>query len=87
MYFHDDDNCHFCKSFSEVWREVVNSHGQSFKKIKLNVKSPENAAYVEKFNIKSWPTVIVYKNNTFRDLGLVSKLNPQELWDLIQKNL
>jgi thiol-disulfide isomerase/thioredoxin len=86
LYF-SSDNCPYCIDFNPVWQQIRQDHDSEFLKMKFNVNSSENKEFLNRFGVKQWPTIIIFKKGKTIDLGAVSRLNPDELWNKVKTNL
>ncbi len=67
--------CGPCKLFSNIFKDVFNIYVNKIKFIKINID--KNNIVINKYNITSVPTLILFKNGILlsKKIGLLSKLD------------
>lgn len=65
MYFVYADWCGYCKRFKDDWKRLVDigKKSKNFSTVELDVDDDRNNAFIEKFEISSFPTLMVFKDN------------------------
>jgi|ERR1035437_149684 thioredoxin 1 len=76
--------CSPCKIQSPILNEVANELGDRIRVIKIDVD--QNSEIASRYNIKSVPTLIMFKNGKqiWRQSGVVSK---KQLYNLLTQNI
>lgn len=75
--------CNPCKIFSEVLEKVCDKY-ENIIFTKLNIEKYKNIA--EKYNIRSIPTVLLFKNGKIID-KIIGSINLTQLENFLNKNL
>jgi thioredoxin 1 len=76
--------CSPCKIQSPILNEVANELGDRIRVIKIDID--QNSEIASRYNIKSVPTLIMFKNGKqiWRQSGVVSK---KQLYNLLTQNI
>lgn len=64
--YYYNDNCKYCKSFSDEWNKfehIVDNKSKPYKYMSYNVLNENNNKRAHDFNIKGTPAIIITSNN------------------------
>ncbi|QJC37544.1 thioredoxin [Enterobacteriaceae endosymbiont of Donacia thalassina] len=75
--------CNPCKIFSKILEEVSHKY-ENIIFTKLNIEKYKNIA--EKYNIRSIPTILLFKNGNIID-KIIGSINKIQLENFLNKNL
>ena len=65
LYFIYADWCGYCTRFKDDWKRLVEigKKSKSFSTVAMDVDDKANSDFIEKFEVSSFPTLMVFKEN------------------------
>ena len=62
MYFYMD-GCGWCDKFSPTWKTLIKKNNKNKKVTMVKINGPNNLIMIKKYKVKTFPTIILLKDN------------------------